>query len=144
MVADINIRRIGGLILPHQYACGFRCQSSDRLAVGVYDEPLATLFKILPARNECAHDANLQIFRKEDEQKEYEMAFSLSRRLQIIITGEYFITGRRFSHWAGIDISFDFIFPLRRAARDYFYSEIMMKLVDTKMIEVYLGTSTLA
>ena len=54
------------------------CQSANGFAVGVNDMPLAALLQILAARNECAHGANLQNNRKEDEQIGYEMAFGLS------------------------------------------------------------------
>ena len=46
-------------------------------AACVDDEPGSPLLEILPARNECTHDANLQIYRKEDERKEYEMVIEL-------------------------------------------------------------------
>ena len=76
MVADIYVWRISGLVLSHQYARRFGSKPPHGFAIGVNDKPLAALLKVLPARNECAHDTNLQIYRKEDEQKEYEMAFS--------------------------------------------------------------------
>jgi hypothetical protein len=82
VIANIYIRRIGRLVFPHQNTRGFGGQSANGLAVRVNDEPFTVLLKVLPARNECAHGANLQIFRKEDEQKEYEMGFLLSSHVQ--------------------------------------------------------------
>jgi hypothetical protein len=78
VIADVDMRGVSRLILPHQYSRGFGREPSDGLAACVNNVPSAVLFQILPAWNECAHDANLQFFRKEDEQKEYGMAFLLS------------------------------------------------------------------
>jgi hypothetical protein len=78
MIADIDMRGVSRLILAHQYTRGLGREPPDGLAACVYNVPSAVLFQILPARNECAHDANLQFSRKEDEQKEYGMAFLLS------------------------------------------------------------------
>src|SRR5213593_1717534 len=74
VIANVEERRIRCFVLSHQQAGSDSRQPTHGLAVGVDDEPVAGLLKILPARNECLHDANLQISRKEKEQKGYEMA----------------------------------------------------------------------
>lgn len=73
VIAHINVRRICCLVLAHQDHRSLGRKPADRLAVCVDEKPAAVLLQVLPARNECAHDANLRFFRKEDERKGYEM-----------------------------------------------------------------------
>lgn len=73
VIAHINERSISRLVLTHQDHGSLGRKPANRLAVCVDEKPTAVLLKVLPARNECAHDANLRFFRKEDERKGYEM-----------------------------------------------------------------------
>ena len=74
VIANVEERRISCFVLSHQQAGSDSRKPTHGFAVRVDDEPVAGLLKILPARNECLHDANLQISRKEKEQKGYEIA----------------------------------------------------------------------
>src|SRR6266498_166174 len=65
MITDIEVRRIGCLVFSHQQPGRYSRKPPNCLTVGVEDEPVAGLLKVLPARNKCLHDTNLQICRKE-------------------------------------------------------------------------------
>jgi hypothetical protein len=85
MIANVEERRIRCFVLSHQQAGSDSRKPTHGFAVGVDDEPVARLLKILPARNECLHDANLQISRKEKEQKGYEMANWVVKAIEMAI-----------------------------------------------------------
>jgi hypothetical protein len=78
VITHIHIWSVGWLVLAHQQARSGSSKPPDGFSIGIDHEPVAGLFEILPAGNECLHDTNLQIFLKENEQKEYEMVMSLS------------------------------------------------------------------
>src|SRR3989442_7376638 len=73
VIANVEKRCVACLSLTHQQLRRRGRKPPNSFAVGVNQKPLAALFEVLAARNECLHAENLQILLKEDERKEYEM-----------------------------------------------------------------------
>src|SRR6185503_39798 len=82
VIAHVQEGCISCLVLSHQQARGDRCEPADRLPVGIDDKPVAGLLEVLPARNECLHDTNLQISRKEKERTGYENAVGVVKAIR--------------------------------------------------------------
>src|SRR5262245_22555330 len=82
VIAHVQEWRIGCLVFTHQQSRCDGCEPAYGLAVGVDDKPVAGLLEVLPARNECLHDTNLQIPVKKRNGQNTKWLQALSRHLK--------------------------------------------------------------